>query len=625
MKHNYLNNAELNKAKSEYLLHLENIGFYHSTQTVSVGESCGRILSEAVYAKICSPHYNASAMDGIAVKAAYTYGASESNPVVLTREQYTVVDTGDPLPGEADSVVMVEDVTEIGDGKVTILSAHHPWQNVRQVGEDICMGDMISPSYTEITPSLCGAFLAGGITAVNTVKRPLVGIIPTGDEIVSPKSNPEKGEIIEFNSTIFSSMLSQWQADSKVYGIVKDKKDLLKSAIEKAKEECDIVLVLAGSSAGRDDYTSTIISELGTVLFHGIAIKPGKPAVLGSIDNTPVIGIPGYPVSGIVIMEEIVKSVVEAYYKVPSVRYQTVKAVLGKRVVSSLKYCEFVRVTLGKMGDSFVAVPLNRGAGVITSFTKADGILTVPQNSEGFDVGEEVEIRLLKDISQIENVLIVTGSHDPLIDEISDITKSKGYPFTVSSSHVGSMGAITAIRNGQAHLGCIHLLDTDSGKYNESYIKKYFPEGGVKLVKGIGRVQGLMVKKGNPLDIKDFKDITKGRYVNRQLGSGTRILCDYLIAKNGMNKNEIDGYRNEEFTHTAVAALIAAGNADCGLGIYSAAKMYGLDFIEICIEEYDILVDEKAYNEDKVQKFLEVFHGEELKERLSQMGGYTFG
>ncbi len=625
MKHNYLNNAELSEARSEYINHIENNGFCYQAENVVVCESCGRLLAEAVYAKICSLHYNASAMDGIAVKATDTYGAGESNPVILTKEQYSVVDTGDPLPDVADCVIMVEDVTELDDGRVSILSAHHPWQNVRQVGEDICMGDMIAASYTKITPSLCGAFLAGGITSVNTVKRPLVGIIPTGDEIVAPKANPEKGEIIEFNSTIFSSMLSEWQADSKVYDIVKDKKELLRSAIETAENECDIVLVLAGSSAGRDDYTSSIISELGTVLFHGIAIKPGKPAVLGNIRSTPVIGIPGYPVSGIVIMEEIVKTVIETYYKSSLERYPTVKATLGKRVVSSLKYREYVRVTLGKMGEKFVAVPLNRGAGVITSFTKADGILTVPQNSEGFEVGEEVEIRLLKDMQQIENALIVTGSHDPLIDEISDIIKRNGYPFTVSSSHVGSMGAITAIRNGQAHLGCIHLLDAENGEYNDTYVKKYFPDGGVKLVKGVGRIQGLMVRKGNPLNITEFKDILKGRYVNRQLGSGTRILCDYLIGKNRMNKNEIEGYRNEEFTHTAVAALIAAGNADCGLGIYSAAKMYDLDFIEICVEEYDVLIDEKAFATEKVQKFLDVFKSNELKERLVEMGGYTFG
>ena len=625
MKHNYLSNSELHEAKKEYLSHIEAKGFEAKSEIVKVQCAFGRTLAQAVYAEICSPHYNASAMDGIAVKAETTYGASESNPVTLIPEMYTVVDTGDPLPDDADSVIMVEDLTEEGDGKLSILSAVHPWQNVRQVGEDICMGDMIAPSYTTVTPSLSGAFLAGGVIEVKVIKKPVVGIIPTGDEIVSPKSNPEKGEIIEFNSTIFSGMLKEWKAEPKVYDIVKDKKDLLKDAIEAAVKECDCVLVLAGSSAGRDDYTSAIISELGEVLYHGIAIKPGKPAVLGNIENVPVIGIPGYPVSGIVVMEQITKSIIDLYYNRADTKRETITATLGKRVVSSLKYREFVRVTLGKNENGFVAIPLARGAGVITSFTKADGILVVPQNSEGFDVGEKVEIELLRSKSELESALIVTGSHDPLIDEISDIMRRKGYGFRLSSSHVGSMGAITALRNNQAHLGCIHLLDTQSGKYNESYVEKYFPNGGVKLIKGVGRTQGLMVKKGNPLNIRNFSDITKGRYVNRQTGSGTRILCDYLIDKNGMKKSEIDGYRNEEFTHTAVAALIAAGNADSGLGIYSAAKMYGLDFIEICTEEYDVLVDEKAYDSEAVQKFLSVLKSEELRERLTKMGGYNFG
>ena len=625
MKHNYLSNAELLDAKNEYIRHLSQNGFIYKTENVKVQNASGRVLAKAVYAEICSPHYNASAMDGIAVKAEITYGASESNPVIITPGMYTVVDTGDPIPDGADSVIMVEDLTNVGEGRLSIISAVHPWQNVRQVGEDICMGDMIAPSFTVVTPSLCGAFLAGGITEIEVIKKPVFGIIPTGDEIVSPKKNPQKGEIIEFNSTIFSSMLSEWKAESKIYDIVKDKKELLKNAILKAKEECDAVLVLAGSSAGRDDYTSTIINDLGQVLFHGIAIKPGKPAVLGNIDNVPVIGIPGYPVSGIVVMEEFVKSLVELYYNRTVTSKSKITAKLGKRVVSSLKYREYVRVTLGKSDDGYVAVPLPRGACVITSFTKADGILTVPQNSEGFESGETVEIELLRDIQEIDNSLIVTGSHDPLIDEIADIMKIKGYPFRTASTHVGSMGAITAIKNKQAHLGCIHLLDTETGKYNESYINKYFPDGGVKLIKGVGRIQGLMVRKGNPLGIKSFSDITKGRYVNRQAGAGTRILCDYLIAVNGMNKKEIDGYRNEEFTHTAVAALIAAGNADCGLGIYSAAKMYDLDFIELCIEEYDVLIDESVYESEPVQKFLEILRSDELKEKLTQMGGYQFG
>ena len=625
MRHNYLNNTPLDEAKEAYLSCLRQDGFSYRTEIIPSAEASGRILSQAVYALICSPHYNASAMDGIAVRASDTYGASEAEPVTLSAEQYTVVDTGDPVPDCADAVIMVEDVTELGDGRVKIFSAVHPWQNVRQVGEDICMGDMIAPSFTEVTPSLCGAFLAGGVLQVEVIRRPLVGIIPTGDEIVSPTENPQKGEIIEFNSTIFSAMLSDWKADSKVYGIVKDKKDLLRQQIKAACDECDTVLVLAGSSAGRDDYTSTIISELGEVVFHGIAVKPGKPAVLGKIENTPVIGLPGYPVSAIVIMDEIVRDVVSLYYASEPKPYPTVKATVGKRIVSSLKYREYVRVTLGKVKGQLTAIPLSRGAGVITSFTKADGIIAVPQDSEGFEAGEEAEVKLLRSLDEIEKSLIITGSHDPLLDELSDMIRKSGCGFSVTSSHVGSMGAITSIKNGQAHMGCIHLLDTQDGSYNESYVSKYFPEGGVKLVKGVGRVQGLMVKKGNPLGIKSFADITKGRYVNRQLGSGTRILCDYLINKNGMDKKEIEGYRNEEFTHTAVAALIASGNADCGLGIYSAAKMYDLDFIEICIEEYDFLIDEDAYALQEVQELLRVFEGEEFRNRLTQMGGYCFG
>lgn len=625
MRHNYLNNTPLNEAKEAYLSHLAEKGFECAVEKAPSAEASGRILASAVYAEICSPHYNASAMDGIAVKASDTYGASENVPLTLTKEQYAVVDTGDPVPDCCDAVVMVEDVTELENGDVKLFSAVHPWQNVRQVGEDICMGDMIAPSNTKVTPSLCGAFLAGGVLNVEVIRKPIFGIIPTGDEIVSPKANPERGEIIEFNSVIFSSMLGEWQAESKVYDIVKDKKELLKAAVLKASEECDTVLILAGSSAGRDDYTSSIISELGQVLYHGIAIKPGKPAVLGNIGNVPVMGLPGYPVSAIVIMQEIVKSVVDLYYRMQGKVNETVKACLGKRVVSSLKYQEYVRVTLGKVGNTLTAVPLNRGAGVITSFTKADGVLVVPQDSEGFEAGEEVEIRLLKDLSQIESSLIITGSHDPLIDEVSDMIQQIGYGFSVTSSHVGSMGAITALKNKQAHLGCIHLLDTETGTYNESYIRKHFPDGGVKLVKGVGRVQGLMVRKGNPLSIESFKDITKGRYVNRQLGSGTRILCDYLLKENGIDKNDVDGYRNEEFTHTAVAALIAAGNADCGLGIYSAAKMYDLDFIEICIEEYDLLIDEKAYDTYAVQKLLETLDSNEFRQRLAVMGGYRFG
>ena len=622
MKHNYLDNIPLNEAKEKFYCLFGEWSALVKSETVNTCDASGRVTQNALYAKICSPHYNASAMDGISVKAKDTYGASENTPVELTPLQYTVVDTGDPVPEGHNAVVMVEDVTETENGCVRLLSAVHPWQNVRQVGEDICMGDMIAPSKTVITPSLCGALLAGGITKLEVVKKPVVGIIPTGDEIVPPTENPRKGDIIEFNSTIFSSMVKEWGGESRVYPIVKDKKDELKAAVENAVCECDTVLILAGSSAGRDDYTCDIIKELGTVAVHGIAVKPGKPAVLGKVGDVPVVGLPGYPVSAIVIMENIVRDLVYMLSGQIAPEREKIKAVLGKRVVSSLKYHEFVRVTLGRTGEGFVAVPLMRGAGVVTSFTKADGILEIPQNCEGAEQGEEVEVTLLKSKSEIEQALIVTGSHDPMIDEIKDIMKKRGYPFSVSSSHVGSMGAVNAIKNESAHLGGIHLLDTATGEYNKSYVEKYLPDGTARLVKGVGRTQGLMVKKGNPLGIKEFSDITRCTYVNRQLGSGTRILCDYLIGKYALDKNNIEGYRNEEFTHTAVAAQIAAGNADCGLGIYSAAKMYDLDFIPVSNEEYDFLVSEKTAENEAVKIFFEILESDELKKRLNEMGGY---
>ncbi len=625
MKHNYLNNVPLGEAKSIFFNHLGEAGFSFKTETVAVTDACGRIIRNAAYAVICSPHYNASAMDGIAVKSQKTFGASEKMPVILNSGDYTVVDTGDPIPDGYDAVIMVEDLIELGDDRLQIISAVYPWQNVRQVGEDICMGDMIAPSGTVLTPSLCGALLAGGITEIEVIKKPLAGIIPTGDEIVEPTSNPGKGDIIEFNSTVFKGMLDSFGAEAKVYPITPDKKELIKSAVENALAECDIVLISAGSSAGRDDYTSEIIASLGTVLFHGIAVKPGKPAVLGEAQGKPVIGIPGYPVSAIVIMDEIVGDVVSMYYGKNRVKEETVKAVLSKKIISSLKYTEYVRVSLGRIGSKLSASPLARGAGVITSFTKADGVLPVPQDCEGIEAGKEVEIRLNRPLSEIENTLIITGSHDPLIDEVADFLAKKGAPFRVCSTHVGSMGAIYAVRDGLAHMGGIHLLDTETGEYNKSYIEKYIPSGNAVAVRGVGRVQGLMVRKGNPLGIKEFADIKNARYVNRQRGAGTRILCDYLLDKNGISPGEISGYGNEEFTHTAVAALIAAGNADAGLGIYSAAKMYDLDFIPVCNETYEFLIDRAYLDNPMVKSFLEVLYSEEFKSRLDEMGGYTEG
>ena len=624
MKYEYLTNEDLDIAVESYIAALKAEGLEPVAETVPVFEASGRVTAEAIYAHICAPHYNASAMDGIALMANVTFGATETTPVRLDSSKFIQVDTGDPMPDGTDAVVMIEDVVRDGED-VLLYGVATPWQHVRQVGEDVCAGDMILPSYTVITPAALGAMLAGGVMEVSVVKPPVVGIIPTGDEIVAPCTDPKPGDIIEFNSTIFSGILSSWGAVPKTYPIVKDIKEDIIATMKKAVSECDAVIINAGSSAGRDDYSSLAVSTVGTMLYHGIAIKPGKPAILGYAGKKPILGVPGYPVSGIIVLDQIMRPVIEVMTGRNLYLQQEVEATLGRVMTSPLKYREFVRVRLG-IDDKggYIATPLSRGAGVVTSFVKADGIIDVPQDCEGYEAGDKVRVTLLRPIQDLDNTLTIIGSHDPLIDEVADILKRQDPDSVVSSSHVGSMGAIMAVKRGEAQMGAIHLLDEETGGYNDSYVSKYFKDGGVKLEKGVKRVQGLMVAKGNPKGIKGFTDVAREdiSYVNRQKGAGTRILCDYLIKKNGMSASDIYGYEREEFTHTSVAAQIASGTADAGLGIYSAAKTYGLDFIPICNEEYDLLIDENAYETDKIKDFLKVLHSDELKERLKKLGGY---
>ena len=621
----YLTNVPLQQAKEDYLdLLLEN-GFAAKTETVPVYEACGRITACPVYAVICAPHYAASAMDGVAVNAKDTFGATETTPITLSPAQYIVLDTGDPIPEGCDAVIMVEDIVKQDDGAITIHEAAAPWQHIRQIGEDICAGEMILPSYMEVSPSAIGAMIAGGVLEIEVIQKPVVGIIPTGDEIIPPCADPKPGDILEFNSSIFSAMVRQWGAEAKTYPIVPDKFDEIKAMVAKAAEECDMVLLNAGSSAGREDYSTSVIRELGQVLYHGIAIKPGKPAILGCKGSVPILGVPGYPVSGIIVIEELLRPLVDHWLKAHKAAKQYAKATLTRPVVSGLKYQEFVRVRLGFVGDKLMASPLSRGSGVVSSFMKADGILEVPQGMEGYEAGSEVDVRLLCPLDKLNSTLVVIGSHDPLLDELGDRIHVADNGLYMSSTHVGSMGGIMAIRRGEAHAAGCHLLDTASGEYNKSFIKKYFPKGGVKLVRCVGRQQGLMLPAGNPMNIQKFADIAQPgvRYVNRQKGSGTRILVDYLCSQEQVDAAQIYGYDREELTHTSVAAQIASGSANAGMGIYSAAQLYGLDFLPICIEEYDLLIPEDSWETPMVQQMIATLKSQEFQEKLLAMGGYT--
>ena len=625
MAFEYLTNVPLDQAKKDYLALLVEQGYAPRTQVIPVQQACGRVTAQPVYAHICAPHYAASAMDGVAVIARDTFGATETTPITLRPEQFTVLDTGDPIPEDKDAVIMVEDIVKNPDGSITIHSAAAPWQHIRQIGEDVCAGEMILPAHMEVSPSAIGAMIAGGVLEISVICKPLVGIIPTGDEIIPPCADPRPGDIMEFNSSIFSSMLGQWGAETKTYPIVPDKFDEIKAAVALAAAECDLVILNAGSSAGREDFSASVIGELGQVLYHGIAMKPGKPAILGCMGAKPILGVPGYPVSGIIVIEELLKPLIEYWLKAGAAPAATALATLTRPVVSGLKYQEFVRVRMGYVGDKLMASPLSRGSGVVSSFMKADGILTVPQGVEGYEAGEQVQVRLLSREDKLKNTLVVIGSHDPLLDELANLMHLEDGSVYMSSAHVGSMGGIMAIRRGEAHAAGCHLLDTETGEYNTAFIKKYFPKGGVKLLRCVGRQQGLMLQKGNPLGIEKFADIARPglRFVNRQKGSGTRILTDYLCKKEGLAPEAIYGYDREELTHTSVAAQLASGSADAGMGIYSAAQLYDLDFLPVCIEEYDLISPDHAWDSPMVRQLVATLKSPAFREKILAMGGYT--
>lgn len=617
----YLNTRPVEEAIEIYTRELSEI-IKPQTETKLASRCLGLVTSEAVYACCCSPLFNAAAMDGIAVRAADTKQASENNPLILQEgKDYIEIDTGDPIHLPYDAVIMAEDVMIEDDTHIKITKAAPAWQHVRPIGEDIVEGEMLIPTGHLLRPVDIAAAIAGGNDKIRVFTKPKVGIIPTGTEIV--RRNPgqdedsaaDNGSIIDSNSYMFEGMVTEAGGEAKVYPVVEDDYDKIKRQIMSALSENDMVIVNAGSSAGRDDYTVHVLREIGKVLVHGVAIKPGKPVILAIVENKPVVGLPGYPVSAYIDFENFVTPVLNMMSGRKTFSRNTVKAVLSKRLVSSLKHKEYVRMRAGKVGDRIVASPLARGAGAAMSLVKADGFCIIPQNSEGFEAGDEVEIELYKSAEELGNTLVSIGSHDLILDIIAD-------KISLSSSHVGSMAGLMALKRGETTIAPTHLLNMETGEYNVSYIRELFPDTKMALIKGVTRIQGIMVKKGNPLGIKGVEDLTRCRYVNRQKGAGTRVLLDYKLKELNINPEQIDGYDKEATTHMAVAALVAKEDIDAGMGIESAAKVMNLDFIEVGPEEYDFAIRLDSLQLPEVQAFIQVLKSDDFHNKLAKMGGY---
>jgi putative molybdopterin biosynthesis protein len=622
----YLENIPLADAQHALETALREVGKYQplAGEMLPLRLASGRITAEPVWARLSSPHFHAAAMDGYAVKASDTVHATETRPLTLAFEQAVEVNTGAPLPDGMNAVIMIEHVQHV-EGGIQITEPIVPYKNVRMMGEDTVATELIVPANHKLRPVDIGAIAGSGHYQVSVRKKPHVVIIPTGNELVAADIEPQAGQIIEYNSLVLAAQIEQADGIASITAIQPDEHGALKTALQSALDtQPQLILMLSGSSAGSKDFTAAVIKDMGQLLVHGVAVRPGHPVIIGMAQEVPVIGVPGYPVSAALTGELFIEPLLARWLgQQPEIETRPrITATITRKVTSPTGDDDFVRVTLAKVGDKLLATPLSRGAGVITSLVRADGLAHIPRFSEGLNQNAETEVLLYRSLHEIEQTVLAIGSHDPMLDLLGQHLAAQFPGTRLTSANVGSMGGLIAIKRGETHIAGTHLLDEVTGEYNISYLQKQLADIPLQLVTFAHREQGLIVQQGNPLNITSLDDLPRVRYVNRQRGAGTRVLLDYELKQRGIAPENIIGYEREEYTHMAVAAAVATGVADCGMGVRSAAIALNLDFVTIGWERYDIVIPQVHQNHAGVQNLLVALQSDSFKAALAAQSGY---
>lgn len=638
----YLHDIPLPQAKSrldEALLAAGKLDMLGIEEIPLDEKALGRVLAGSIWATISSPHYHAAAMDGYAVRSESTVNASPAAPIDLSISmQASYVDTGDPLPSWADAVIPIENVETVEPavqtGKqpltpasIRIRAAVTPWSHVRPMGEDMVATQLVLPGGHTLRPVDLGAIAASGHAVIHVARKPRVAILPTGSELIPVGQPVLAGDIIEYNSIALAAQVIGWGAQATRYPITMDDFDQICQRIEEARQKHDLILLNAGSSAGSEDFSARVVEKMGELLVHGVAVRPGHPVIIGMIGEKPtqipIIGVPGYPVSALLTGEIFVEPLIARWLGRPAFTPLKVKARLTRKVTSPPGDDDYMRLAVGRVGEQILAAPLSRGAGVISSLVRADGITILPRGTQGLPAGSEVEVNLYRSPNEIENTIFAIGSHDITIDILAQFLSAKNR--RLISANVGSMGGLVALSRGESHMAGSHLLDPESGEYNQKYIHQVLPDIPVKLIVLVGRQQGLIVAKGNPKEVRSLKDLIRNdiAYINRQSGAGTRVLLDYHLRLLGLPAVTIKGYQHEEYTHLAVAAAIASGRADCGLGIAAAAQALDLDFIPLYQERYDLVIPQRYYQDILLEPLIMILKDPAFRNAVASLPGYN--
>jgi len=638
----YFHNIPLDEAISRWNEGLSSIGKSDllGSEIIRVNEKAtGRVLSASVWAMYSNPYNHVSAMDGFAVHSSETRFTIPGRPVTLERNSSSphkteYVNTGDPLPEWADAVIPIELVETLDEfelpavnsrapEKIRLRSAVTPWSHVRLMGEDIVANQLVLPVGHVIRPIDLGAIAGSGNEFIHVARKPLVAILPTGSELIPPGQPIQKGDIIEFNSLVLAAQVNEWGGDAICFPIIPDDFEKIQRAVLECGKDYDLVLLIAGSSAGSKDFSKKVIESCGSVLIHGVAIRPGHPIILGTLnEGIPIIGVPGYPVSCAITSEIFIKPLLSKWLGIWNEEPMIITATLTRMVTSSAGDDDFLRVVLGRVDGKMLATPLAKNAGMISSIVNADGVIIIPRGSEGIIEGKCVNVRLYRSITRIERSIVMTGSHDISLDLIPQFLSK--YNRRVVFTNTGSLGGLLALKKRYAHLAGSHLLDPSTGIYNRKAINEILNDVPVIVLAYAKREQGLIISRGNPKRIESLNDLTRNDVVlvNRQPGSGTRLLLDYLFGVSGILPNAIQGYDQVEYTHLAVGAAVASGRADCGLGNVAAARSLNLDFIPICYEDYELIIPDEYYKGELLAPLIDLLNDPKFKSLVAEFPGY---